>query len=106
MLKKRLRIISLLKKRNALYLKNTHKFGIEVPNYVAKAHALYKNDGKTLCGYSIAKEMKDVSPIFVKLDSGDIVPIGYQSVNCHMIFGVIMEYFCRKARLVAGRHVP
>ena len=34
-LKKRLRIISLIKKRNAQHLKKTHKFGIEVPKSVA-----------------------------------------------------------------------
>ena len=49
--------------------------------------------------------MKDVIPAFRKLDNGDIVPIGYQRVNCHMIFYVKMEDLWRKARLVAGGHV-
>ena len=44
-------------------------------------------------------------PDFKKLEIGDIIPIGYQKVNCHMIFGFKMEYFRRKARLVAGGHV-
>ena len=43
-LKKRLRIISLVKKRNAQYLKKTHKFGIEVPKSVDQAYALDKNN--------------------------------------------------------------
>ena len=34
-LKKILRILYLVKKRNAQYLKETHKFGIEVPKLVA-----------------------------------------------------------------------
>ena len=45
-------------------------------------------------------------PTFSKLYNGKIVPIGCQHVNCHMVFDVNMEYFRRKARLVAGGHVP
>ena len=37
-LKKTLRIIYLVKKRNACYLKKTHKFGIELPMSVAQAY--------------------------------------------------------------------
>ena len=44
-------------------------------------------------------------PAFNKLESGEIVSIGYQRVNCDIIFDVKMEYFRRKARLVAGGHV-
>ena len=46
-----------------------------------------------------------MSPAFSKLDHGDIVPIGYQVVNCPMIFDVRMEYFRHKQRLVAGGNV-
>ena len=49
--------------------------------------------------------MKYVSTAFKKLESGEIVPIGYQWVNCHMIFDVKVEYFRRKSRLVAGVHM-
>ena len=31
--------------------------------------------------------------------------IGFQRVNCHMVFDVKMEYFRRKVRLVAGGHL-
>ena len=41
-MKKILPIISLVKKRNALYLRKTHKFGIEVPKSVVKVYALDK----------------------------------------------------------------
>ena len=44
-------------------------------------------------------------PDFKNLENGEIVQIGYQRVNCHIIFDVNMEDFRRKARLVAGRHV-
>ena len=39
-LNNRLRIISIVKKRNACYLKKTYKFWIEVPTSVAQAYAL------------------------------------------------------------------
>ena len=54
-LKKRLRIISLVKKMNARYLKKTHNFGIEVTKSVAQAYAMDKNNGNILWVYSIAK---------------------------------------------------
>ena len=43
-LKKRSRIISLAKNRNARYVKKTHKFVIEVPKLVAQAYALDENN--------------------------------------------------------------
>ena len=53
-LEKRSRIISCVKKINALYLKKTHKFGIEVPKSVAQAYAVDENNGNTLCADTIA----------------------------------------------------
>ena len=64
-----------------------------------------ENNGNTLFAYAIAKEMNYVSPAFSKLYHEEIVTIGYQRVNFHMIFDVKMEDFRRKARLVAGRYV-
>ena len=72
---------------------------------VVQAYALDKNDVNTLCTDVIAKETKGMSPAFKKSENGKIVPIGYQRANCHIIFDVKMEYFRRKARLVAGGHV-
>ena len=46
-----------------------------------------------------------MSPAFSRLYNGEIVSIGYQRVNCHMLFDVKMKYFWLKARLVAGGHV-
>ena len=69
-LSKRLRMISLVNKRNAWYLKNTHKFRIEVPKSVAHIYALDKKNANTLWAYDIAKEMKYLSPAFKKLDIG------------------------------------
>ena len=90
MLKKMLIIISIVKKRNARFLKKNHKFGIDVPKSVAQSYALDKNNGNIIWAYAIAKKMKDVSPEFRKLYSGDIVPILYQHVKCHIIFYVRM----------------
>ena len=90
MLKKRIIIISLVKKRNNIYLKKTHKFGIEVSESVSRSYALDKKNGNSFWSDAITKEMKDVSPALRKLYHVEIVTIGYQRVNCHMIFDVNM----------------
>ena len=105
MLKKRLRIITLVNKRNTRYLKKTHKFGVELPMSVAQIYAQDKKNGNNLWEDTIFNYMKDFSPALRKLDNGDIGPIGYQHVNYHMIFDVKMEYFRLEARLVPGGHV-
>jgi hypothetical protein len=77
-LRKREHIIVLVKKRSAKFLKKTHKFGIEVPCSVAKAHALNKKNGNTLWANSFAKEMKNVKIAFKILENGEKIPIRYQ----------------------------
>ena len=78
---------------------------MEVPKSVTQAYALDEKNGDTLWADTITKEIKDISPAFRKLDSGDIFPIGCQRVNFHMIFDFKMDDFRRKARLVAGGHM-
>ena len=46
-LKKRESIISLVKKRQTRYLKNTHKFGVEMPKTVKEASELDAKNGDT-----------------------------------------------------------
>ena len=75
-----------------------------MPKSVAPIYALDENNGNSLWADSISKETKNVNPAFRKLHNGKLVPIGYHRVNCHMIFGVKMEYFRRKDRLVEERH--
>ena len=104
-MRKRDRIISSVKQRTVKYLKRTHKFGIEVPNTVAEAIALDENNGDTLWKDSIAKEMKNVRAALKIRSEGGKPPSGYHKIKCHMIFDIKMEYFRRKARLVAGGHV-
>ena len=57
-LRKRDRIISAVKHRNARYLKRTHNFGIEVPKTVAEVIILDENNGDTHWQEEIAKEIK------------------------------------------------
>jgi hypothetical protein len=97
-------IIALAKKWSAGFLKKAHKFGIEVPRSVAEAYTLDKKNGNTFWAGAISKEMKNVQIAFKILVNGDKVPIGYQCMQCHMIFDGKMEDFCRKACLVAGGH--
>ena len=104
-LKKRERIISLVRKRSARYLKKTHKFGIRLPKTVKEAEQLDNDSGTQFWQKAIAKEMEDVRPAFKILDPDEKVPIGYDFVRCHMVFDVKMEDFRRKARLVAGGHM-
>ena len=51
--------------------------------------------------------MRNVRPAFEVFEgTKDQLPVGYQFMNCHMIFDVKFgENFRRKARLVAGDHM-
>jgi hypothetical protein len=57
---------------------------------------------------AIEKEMKRIHEAMQEFD-GDIIEarkrlIGYQQINCHMVFNVKMEGLARKVRYVAGGH--
>jgi hypothetical protein len=86
-------IITLVRKQSAQFLKKLHIFGIEVPCSVAEAYALDNKNGNTLWANSITKEVKNVQITFKILANEDNVPIGYQGMQCHMIFNVKMEDF-------------
>ena len=94
----------LVKRSNPLFLKRTHKFGIEVPKTIKDALEIDRRNGNTFWADAIAKEMKDIRIAFKILLDGQSAPIGYQKIPCHMIFDIKMEDFCCKARLVAGGH--
>ena len=87
-LKKRERIISLAKKRNARYLKRNQKFGIDLPNNVEEARGLDKKNGNTLWADAIATEMANFKVAFKLLTDGICAPRDYQFVKCHMIYDV------------------
>ncbi len=94
-----------MRKQNPCYLKQTHKFGIELPKTIKEALELDKKNGNTFWADAIEKEMKDVCVTFKILLDGQSAPIGYQKTPCHMIFDIKMEDFRCKARLVAGGHM-
>ena len=49
--------------------------------------------------------MKNVKVTFDVLEDGKDAPIGYQFINCHMVFDIKLDGFKRKCQLVAGGHV-
>jgi Reverse transcriptase (RNA-dependent DNA polymerase) len=50
-------------------------------------------------------EAKKVDVAFQEFDEGESVPVGYQFVQCHMIFDVKAGSLTRKARYIAGGHM-
>ena len=80
MLKKRDAIISLVNNRKPQYLKRTHKFGVELPKYVADTHAIDKNNGNTFWDDGITKEVKNIQVAF------DVVPDGHRISQNYQFF--------------------
>jgi hypothetical protein len=101
-MKKRTRILAAI---NARYHKKSHKFGIRMPKSVQEAYAIDKENGNDDWQTAIQKEMNDLMVAFQLLEDDESVPVGYQYVQCHLIFDVKMENFRRKARFVAGGHM-
>jgi hypothetical protein len=102
---KRDRIISLVKRRSAWYLKRHHKFGIELPKTVEEALEIDRRTNTNFWGNAIKKEMQNLRIAFDILEDGSLPPPEYQFVRCHLVFDVKMEDFRRKARLVVGGHM-
>ena len=98
-LRKRDRIIKKVKSR---YWERTHKYGVLLPKTVAEALRLDKESGTDFWQRAIEKEMKNISCAF-EFPADDKAPVGYQKIDCHMIFDVKMTLE-RKARYVAGGH--
>ena len=97
-LRGRNRIVAKVKK----YWKRSHKYGIPLPKHVNEALKFDQETGTTFWRDAIAKEMKNVMLAFEFRDD-DVMPIGHQKIDCHMIFDVKMD-LTRKARMVAGGH--
>ncbi|KAL7484332.1 LOW QUALITY PROTEIN: hypothetical protein ACHAW6_009972 [Cyclotella cf. meneghiniana] len=96
-LMRRDRIVSLVMCQITQYHKQTHKFGIELPNTVEEAYAIDHVIGTTSCCDSIKKEMKNVHVAFDILGDGVASPPNHQYIGCHMIFDFKMEDFHCKA---------
>jgi hypothetical protein len=94
----------MLKAVKTRYSKQTHKFGIQVPQSVEEALEIDCLTNTTFWFDAIQKEMKNVRVAFKFLDTGERIPIGYKWIKCHSIFDVKMD-FTRKAHFVAGGHM-
>ena len=64
-----------------------------MPKMVKEAHALDNENGNDNWQKAIQKEMNDVMIAFQLLDDCEQTPIGYQYMECHMIFDMEMEKF-------------
>jgi hypothetical protein len=62
-------------------------------------------NGNTLWQDAIQQEMSKVHIAFQTLDDDQAISLTYQEIQCHMVWDVKMEDFCRKARFVAGSHM-
>ena len=87
------------------YHKRTHKFGFEIPKTIKHSLEIDKECGNTLLQDAIAKEMANVKVAFTILLDGAEEPVGHQYMDCHLVYDIKLDGFCRKARLVAGGHM-
>jgi hypothetical protein len=85
-------------------VKRTHKFGIRIPRTVEEALKLDRQSETRLRHDAIVKEMTAIRIAFDIKAKGSPEPLGFQYIDCHMIFDVKMD-FTRKARFVAGGHM-
>jgi Reverse transcriptase (RNA-dependent DNA polymerase) len=98
----------MVSKVKSKYWMATHKFSIELPKSVEHAYRIDRKMQTTFWHDAIEKEMKRIREAMQEFN-GDIIEarkrlIGYQQINCHMVFDVKMEGLARKARYVAGGH--
>jgi hypothetical protein len=84
-LKKRDTIISAVNRR---YWKRTHKYGIRVPKSVREACEIDQTNGDSRWTDAIQKEMSNVRVAFRILDDKQVIPPGYQYMDCHLVFDV------------------
>ncbi len=64
---------------------------------------LDKKNGNSLWHDAIQKELKNAQVAFLFLFDDYIVPIRYNQIPCHIIFGIKMDLSC-KARIATGGH--
>jgi hypothetical protein len=98
-LRKRDQIIRKVKSR---YWARTHKYGVLLPKSVEEALRFDRESGTDLWQKAIEKEMKTIDYEFHFPEDGK-APVGYQKIDCHMVFDVKMTLE-RKARYVTGGH--
>jgi hypothetical protein len=109
-IRKRNRIIAKVKRR---YCRITHKFGIRLPKTIEEAIQINRETNTTFWTDDIKKEMEKVNIAFdfiedwtteqVRLGAAKGDFVGFQEIDCHIVFDVKMD-LTRKARFVAGGH--
>lgn len=99
------------KKKKKFVPGEREKFGVIIPRTVEEALRLDAENGNHLWQQAIEKEMTNVRIAFEEFTGGTLDDVkarkklvGYQRINCHMIFDVKMD-LTRKARFVAGGHM-
>jgi hypothetical protein len=95
-------IVSSERSNPGIAWEGTHKYGILLlPKTFAEALRLDRESGTDFWQKAIEKEMKNIACAFDFPVDGK-APIGFQKIDCHMIFDLKMTLE-RKARNVAGR---
>ena len=95
----------IIAKLKTKYWERTHRYGIRIPRDAKEAKKLDNENGNILWMDAIRLEMKNVRIAFEEYHGSPTELIGYQRIECHMIFDVkLSENFRCKARYVAGRH--
>ena len=80
-------------------------FDVNCVKTVRRAHEIDEANGNTLWWDAIAKEMADVRVAFKILPDGSRELFGHQYMECHLVFEIKLDGFCRKAQLVVGGHM-
>ena len=76
----------IIHKINERLFKNPHKFCVDVPTSIKEAYRLDQKNNSNL--HAIKKEMTNVAVAFHILDHGKEDPVGYEHINCHLIYEV------------------
>ena len=99
-----------IRRRNAIlsavkaqFMKQTHKYGIEIPRDVAHAKELDHINSNTFWMDALKKEMYNVGVAFEVLEEGVRAPNGWTKVTGHLVWDVKMD-FTRKAQWVLDGH--
>ena len=73
---------------NKCYHKRTHKFRIELPKMVCEALETDCCTRTTFWHNALKLEMKNARVAFDILKDEDDVPVGYQKINCYIVFNI------------------
>jgi hypothetical protein len=65
----------------------------------------HKENGDDCWAKSIQKEMNSAKVAFHILDNDRPIPVGYQYMDCHLVFGIKFDGLTFKLRMVAGAHM-